>query len=238
MKKELLAYTINGQIVGIDLQQWNIPDGNSAFIIINSGDTAPSGYTNITSIINWYMFGNTCANDYLVCKDQIKLLVDDNWSGLTSAEKDIAIQYYTLPDDITQVVIYLMTEKGMSQQEAQYFIIQQWHKNHKGVIDACAQRWYYVKFIAPQFLSFVDCEDLFGDSVVLSLLAQLNELGLVGIPYGDEKDGIMNFVESTNSYVGKGLKEKGYTLQQGTWDEFIGAIHNVMVDGIYDKYDN
>ena len=236
MRKQLVGYTINGQVVGVDLQQWNIPNDQPPFKIINS-DTVPSGYTDISTIIYWDKFGSEYVNDYLVCKDQIRILVDDNFTGLTSTEKDIAIQYYAFPD-ATQVVMYLMMEKGMSQQEAQYFIIQQWHKNHKGVIDACAQRWYYVKFIAPMFLSFSDCEDLFGNPVVLSLLAQLNELGLVGIPYGDEKDGIMNFVESTNSYVGKGLKEMGYTLQQGTWDDFIGAIHNVMVEGIYDKYIN
>jgi len=54
MKKYLLAYQINGQTIGVDLQQWNGDDlhGNLAMKIIRSGDTIPSGYVDISSITN------------------------------------------------------------------------------------------------------------------------------------------------------------------------------------------
>ena len=65
MEKQLLGYTINGQVVGIDILQWNIPNYGQAYLIINSGSTIPSGYTNISSIINWDQFGITIAIQFL-----------------------------------------------------------------------------------------------------------------------------------------------------------------------------
>jgi hypothetical protein len=238
MKKYLLAYQIDGHTVGIDLSQWNPADlnGNQPFKIIESGTTIPSGYTDISSIVNWNAFGMGVANDYLVIKNAIRDLVSAVvWSGLTSVEKDISIQYYAYSTDM-EAVIYLMTEKGMTQQEAQYFLLQEWHKHHKGVMNTCQERWYYVKLTVPMFLSFNDCENLFSDATVLSLVTQMNEMGLLGTDAGDNRDGIMNFVESTGGFTGNGLKEKGYALEQGTWEIFIQAIKNVMLEGIYDKY--
>lgn len=58
-------------------------------------------------------------------------------------------------------------------------------------------------------------------------------MGRQGINYGDKKEGIMDFIESTNSFMGRGLRESGYTLLQGTWDDFIIELKKVLVDGIY-----
>jgi len=54
MNKILLAYQISGQTVGIDIQSWNNDDinGNQPFIVINSGDTIPNNYIDISTIEN------------------------------------------------------------------------------------------------------------------------------------------------------------------------------------------
>ena len=175
------------------------------------------------------------VNDYLVCKHEIKeLVVNKGWNNLTNNEKDIAIQYYSYPD-ATSVVIYLMTVKGMSQQQAQGFMLQQWHRHHGNVIIACKQRWYYVKFVVPQYLNFTDAEDLFNH--IESLAFAYNDMGRLGIDYGDKTNGIMDYIESTNAYIGNGLRESGYSVS-GTWDDFILAMKNVFVEGIYTKYDD
>ena len=240
MKKYLIAYQISGQTVGVDLSQWHSDDlnGNLPFKLIYSGETIPSGYVDISSIEHWNHLGCSVVNDYLVCKSAIKdICIEKRWSGLTNAEKDLAIQYYSYEDGM-DAVIYLITEKGMSQQQAQLYLLQEWHKHHKGVMSACLQRWYYVKFVVPLFLSFHDCEDLFGDATVLSLVTQLNELGLLGTEAGDNRDGIINYIDSTGIYTNNGLREKGYTLTQGTCEMLIQAIKNVMLEGIYDKYNS
>lgn len=237
MKKYILGYELNGQVIGRDIFTWNGDlNGNKPFKAIVSGDTIPSGYVDISSITTWHLFGNQVTNDYLCYKNQIKLLVvEKGWSNLTEDEKNIAIQYYSYTNPI-DAVIHLMTTKGMTQQQAQMFLIQSWHKHHGFVVNACIQRWYYVKLVVPMFLSFTDAEDLL--NTVEPLVFALTSMGRYGINYGDKKEGIMDYIESTNAFQEQGLRESGYTLLQGTWDDFITQLKNVLVEGIYTKYDN
>jgi hypothetical protein len=235
MKKYLLGYQINGQTIGKDIFSWEGDlNGNKPFKIIVSGETIPNGYADISNISTWHQFGNQVANDYLVYKNAIKeLVIETGWSNLTNTEKDLTIQYYAY-DNPTDAVIYLMTTKGMTQQQAQGYLLLQWHKHHCGVVNTCKQRWYYVKFTVPQYLSFTYSEDLL--NTIEPLIFSLNDMGRQGINYGDKKEGIMDYIESTNSFEGQGLRQSGYTLLQGTWDDFISQIKNVLVDGIYNKY--
>lgn len=234
--KHLLAYQISGQTVGIDLDSWNDDDlnGNAAFKIIISGQTVPSGYTDIDSIENWDKFGIQVANDYSVVKFEIKDLVTTiGWTGLTNAEKDLAIKYYAYPD-VTSAVIYLMTTKGMSQAQAQGFVLREWHRHHLKNIVAYRQRWNYAKFTVLSFISRADGEDLF--NTVKALVDLYIEVGILGWEYSDYQDGIIDYVYSTHGFTGQGLEENGYTLLQGTWTDFKNALNAVLVCGIYDKY--
>lgn len=236
IKRYLLAYQISGQTVGVDLPQWHSEDlnGNQPFKMIYSGDTIPSGYTDISSIVNWDKFGSNVANDYFAYKCAVKTIVTEKgWTGLTNSEKDLAIKYYAY-SDATTAVIYLMTTKGMSQQQAQYYVLQQWHIHHGNITLSCRQRWYYVKLIVPMYLSFTDAEDLL--NTVEPLVFAYHDMGRLGINYGDKKDGIMDYIESTNAFQGQGLRENSYTLLQGTWDTFISAMKDVFVWGKYNKY--
>ncbi len=235
-KKHLLAYQISGQTVGVDLEGWNNADlnGNPAFQIILSGDTVPSGYTDIDSIENWNRFGLQIANDYSVVKFEIKDIATIlEWSGLTNTEKDLAIKYYAYPDPTT-AVIYLMVNKGMSQQQAQGFVLQSWHKHHLRNIVAYTQRWNYAKFTTLQYLTRADGEDLF--NTVKPLVDLYIEVGILGIDYNDSNDGIIDYVYSQYGFTGQGLEENNYTLIQGTWADFKLAFDKVLVCGIYDKY--
>jgi len=238
MKRYLLAYQISGQTVGIDITSWSDIDlnGNKPFKMIYSGDSISSGYTDISSIVNWHKFGAFVCNDYFAYKCSVKtLVVEKNWSGLTNAEKDLAIQYYAYTDT-TSAVIHLMMTKGMSQAQAQGYLLLAWHKHHGNIISSCKQRWYYVKFIVPQYLNFTDAEDLL--NTVEPLVFAYHDMGRLGINYGDKKDGIMDYIESTNAFAGQGLRENSYTLLQGTWEQFILAMKNVFVWGVYNKYDD
>lgn len=248
--KKLLAYQITSteivddevvyivQTVGIDILSWNDADlnGNEPFKIILSEQTMPEGYTDISSISNWYNFGLNICNDYLCTKGEIKELVTNiGWSNLTNEEKDIAIICYSYSDP-TEAVIYLMTVKGYTQQQAQAFLLSAWHKHHSHVVEACRQRWFYLKLIIAAFLSFTDAEDLFDKNE--SLIFAYTDMGRLGKNYGDKKDGIMDMIESTNGYENNGLRESGYTLTQGNYDVFISAVHDVLVNGYYTKYDD
>jgi hypothetical protein len=236
MRKYLLAYQINGQSVGVDLPSWNIADlnGNQPFKVISTGTTIPSGFVDIISIFNWDVFGEIPANDYMVVRFEIRdLCKAKGWTGLTNTEKDIAIKHY-ISDNPTNAVIYLMSTKGMTQQQAQMFVLTSWHKYHFKLLEACQQRFYYMKFIVPMYLSLTDAEKLFDNCK--DVLYEFTELGRFGIAVGDKKSGILDYVMSTNDYVGAGMAESGLTLLQGTWDIFRAAIEAILLDGIYTKY--
>jgi hypothetical protein len=235
MRKYLLGYTVNGQVIGIDTESWNSDDlhGNQPFKIISTGTTIPSGYVNISSIGNWDRFGEICANDYMVVRFEVRdLCKTKGWSNLTSYEKDIAIKHY-ISDNPTDAVIYLMS-KGYTQQQAQGFVLVSWHKYHARLLEACQQRTYYIKFVVPQYVSLTDAEKLFDDAS--SLIYEFTQLGRFGIAIGDKKSGILDYIMSTNDYVGAGMAESGLVLTQGTWDIFRSAISTILVDGIYTKY--
>jgi hypothetical protein len=236
MEKQLLAYQISGQTVGIDTHSWNTDDlnGNPAFKIIISGTTIPNGYVDISSITNWDTYGESIANDYMCVRFTIRSLCrSKGWSNMTNSEKDLAIKHY-ISDDPTNAVIYLMTTKGMTQQQAQSFVLMSWHKYHAKLINAAKQRMYYLKFVVPQYLSLDDCEKLFDDAQ--SLIYEFTELGRFGIEIGDKKSGLLDYIMSTNDFIGAGLEESGLTLLQGTWDSFRSALRGILVDGIYTMY--
>lgn len=238
-KKKLLAYVINdGEIIGIDTNTWYDSDlnGNEPFKIITSADTTPSGYTDITNIVNWDKFGINIANDYLVVKFEIRDIVNiKNWTGLTNTEKNITIKYYAYPN-ATDAAIHLISTQGMTSEQANGYLLQQWHLHHGKLLTATNRRWYYVKLVVPQFLSFADAEDLF--DTAQPLIYEYTQMGRLGIDYGDNNNGIMDYLMSTNGFVGQGMEENNYTLINGSWDTFKEELHKVLVCGIYTKYDN
>ena len=64
------------------------------------------------------------------------------------------------------------------------------------------------------------------------------EVGILGYDYNDNQDGIVDYVYSIHGFTGQGLEENGYTLLQGTWADFKQALDEVLVCGIYYKYDD
>lgn len=237
-KKHLIAYQISGQTVGIDIETYDPADlnGNPAMQIILSGETVPDGYVTIDTIEYWDRFAMGIANDYAVVKFQIKDMCGIiGWTGLTNTEKDLAIKYYSYPDPTT-AVIYLMTTKGMSQVQAQGFVLQSWHKHHLKNIVAYTQRWNYAKFTVLQYISRDDGEDLF--NTVKPLVDLYIDVGILGWEYSDYQDGVIDYIYSTHGFTGQGLEENGYTLLQGTWDDFKLALDKVLVCGIYELYDD
>jgi len=233
---KLIAYSIDGSILGIDIESWDDTsiDFNAPFQVIQDASTTPDNYSNISSISNWNKFSEGLINDYLVLKTEIKNIeVSLGWNNLSDEDKDLAIKYYAYQDvSINNVVYYLIT-KGMSQDQAINYLTQEWHLHHKNLLESCKERWYYVKLTIAQYLSFSDAEDLF--DTCQNLIFAFTESSRLGKNYADQKDGIMDYIESTNAFLNQGLQYTGYTLAKGTWPEFIQALKNVLIYGIYTK---
>lgn len=238
MSRKILAYNIGSNVVGVDILTWNTIDlnNNEPFKIILSTDVIPSGYTDISSITYWDDIGMEISNDYLVVKNEVKELVTlIGWSGLTNTEKDIAISYYAYENAEDAVMYLIMNGICLNENKAIEYLTEKWHIHHGLVIESLKIRWYYVKLVTSKYLSFKDSLDIF-DVTVTNLITNMFNTSLLGYNYGDAKDGIMDFIESTNGFYGNGLRERNYKLNTGTWDDFIKEIKDVLIYGIYTKY--
>ena len=232
---ELTSFLIDGKAIGTELSTYlySSLSGNTP---MNFEETVSSGYTGITTIENIKNFGSLTERDYAVGRScMIDIMTTKPWSAWTNIEKDILIEYVAYDND-TDKVMYLITTKGMEQAVAQNFVLECWHKHHKKFLDVCSTRWYYAKREILKYLSRLDAEDLF-DTVEL-LITYYIQIGRIGKNYDDNNDGIMDFIESTNGFIGQGLEEKGYTLPDGvTWSMVINALKDIIVNGIYTKYE-
>ena len=233
--QRLISYTLDGSALGCDIITWEDASlgGNEPFKILTDPSAAmPAGYTDISSIKCWNDFGTNVANDYVQVKYQINNLVTDTsmWANLSEYEKDLSIQYYSYGSP-TQAIIHMMTIHGLSQPQAQGFLIRSWHTHHVRLIEAFKSRLSASTYVIPFFLNFSDGEDLF--DTIRNLIYDYTELGILGINFGDNNDGIMDYFNSTNGFTGQGLEENNYVLLQGTWSDFKSQLRDILVYGIY-----
>lgn len=249
--RKLVAFQITGEtyIEGDILSAWTKTvgidtltfdncdlDGCDPFKIIITGQSIPDRYVDISTIENWDMFAIDYANDYAVVRFAIQDIVNEkNWSGLTNTEKDIAIKYFSYQNP-TDAVVYLMTVSGMTQSEAQKYLIESWHIHHLKNTEAYQQRWQYAKYIVLLYLNRTDATDLF--KTVKNLVDLYYDVGIIGKDFGESEDGLDDYINSKNGFLNQGLEENNYTLLQGDWASFRNDLTNVIVHGDYHIYKN
>lgn len=74
---KLLAYTIGGQKIGVDIKSWDTAmlSGNTAFIAIADTGSTPANYTNISSVNTWDNFGSLAGLTEVQKKNEIIKLI-------------------------------------------------------------------------------------------------------------------------------------------------------------------
>jgi len=233
MEYNLFGYDINGETVGVDLGSWDVSElnGNPPFMLV-SGQTF-SGYTNITSIEFMSIFGNRAVDTYQTQQKGVRLCgYETGWSAMTDTEKDIIIDWYAYPEGSTEIVTYLVMTKGMSQNEAESYLIDKWHTYWNGFLENCPERWSNAAKITIDYLPFSGAS-LLMDTVNV-LVDKYIIAGRLGNGYGDTSDGLMNFIMSSSGYVGNGLEEycvsHGFTLKKGDYDSFRSDLQNTIID--------
>jgi len=233
MNYNLFAYNISGQTVGTDLNIWYSEDlnGNEPFVLV-SGNTL-TGYDNITSINNMYNFGRNSVDTYQTWQKGIRLNgYETGWSAMTDTEKDVIIDMYAYPEGSTEIVTYLVTTKGMTQNEAESYLVGKWHTYWNSFLEDCPERWSNAVKVTIDYLPFSAASQLM--DTVNVLVDKYIVAGRLGIGYGDTSDGLMNFIMSSSGYVGTGLEEyctsQGFILKKGDYDSFRLDLQNTIID--------
>ena len=233
MNYNLFAYNISGQTVGTDLNIWYSEDlnGNEPFVLV-SGSTL-TGYDNITSINNMYNFGRNSVDTYQTWQKGIRLSgYETGWSAMTDTEKDVIIDMYAYPEGSTEIVTYLVTTKGMTQNEAESYLVGKWHTYWNSFLEDCPERWSNAVKVTIDYLPFSAASQLM--DTVNVLVDKYIVAGRLGVGYGDTSIGLMNFIMSSSGYVGNGLEEfcvsQGFVLKKGDYDSFRLDLQNTIID--------
>ena len=233
MNYNLFAYNISGQTVGTDLNIWYSEDlnGNEPFVLV-SGSTL-TGYDNITSINNMYNFGRNSVDTYQTWQKGIRLSgYETGWSAMTDTEKDVIIDMYAYPEGSTEIVTYLVTTKGMTQNEAESYLVGKWHTYWNSFLEDCPERWSNAVKVTIDYLPFSAASQLM--DTVNVLVDKYIVAGRLGVGYGDTSIGLMNFIMSSSGYVGNGLEEfcvsQGFALKKGDYDSFRLDLQNTIID--------
>ncbi|GAG33123.1 unnamed protein product, partial [marine sediment metagenome] len=76
---KLLAYTIGGQKIGIDIQTWDesMLSGNSAFMAIADTGSTPTDYVDVSTTVYWDQFGGLTTLTAVEIKQEIIKLIPD-----------------------------------------------------------------------------------------------------------------------------------------------------------------
>ena len=233
MNYNLFAYNISGQTVGTDLNIWYSEDlnGNEPFVLV-SGNTL-TGYDNITSISNMYNFGRNSVDTYQTWQKGVRLCgYETGWTAMTDTEKDVIIDMYAYPEGSTEIVTYLVTTKGMTQNEAESYLVGKWHTYWNSFLEDCPERWSNAVKVTIDYLPFSAASQLM--DTVNVLVDKYIVAGRLGVGYGDTSNGLMNFIMSSSGYVGNGLEEfcvsQGFVLKKGDYDSFRLDLQNTIID--------
>ena len=233
MNYNLFGYNISGQTVGVDISSWNRNqlNGNDAFVIV-SGQTL-NGYDNISSIEHMSNLGSNAINTYQTQQKGVRLCgYETGWSAMTDTQKDIIIDWYAYPEGSTEIVTYLVVTKGMSQNEAESYLIDKWHTYWNSFLEDCPERWSNSAKVTVGYLPFSGASMLM--DTVNVLVDKYIVAGRLGIGYGDTSDGLMNFIMSSSGYVGNGMEEycisQGFVLKKGDYNSFRLDLQNTLID--------
>jgi len=242
---KLYSFDIKGTPVAY-MDSYNNQDlsGNTAFII--SSANTDSNYTDVTSdaISIVKRHGDSICSNYQHKQRLIKLFhYEKGWVNLTHEETDIVIDYYANPEinptgdtQNTQIITHLMVSHGMGLDEAKSHMVDKWHDHWMKFIDDCPDVWKQAVKVSVKYLSFVDASDLL--NTIENLVSYFLDSGRLGIGYGDNKDGVLNYIKSTSGFVGTGLESNAYILNGGTWEDFICELEDVFVGKVvWDRID-
>lgn len=169
--------------------------------------------------------------DYCLARDLVSngVSIRGGFNSLKSdEEKEVALKYTRNVSD-TDAVPYLMS-KGLSLMEATKQYIDLRSIDIRNAADCYKDRLYSPEFTSALIMSLGQaqaetlletCRDLFND---------LSNTAILGTNYGNNRAGIMDWLEGTDVYIGSGLQ--GFTFDNGiTYEETLKQLKDILYYG-------
>ncbi len=146
----------------------------------------------------------TKLKDYCFIRDRvIDLCANIGFANLKSNAKDYVGIYCAT--DMMALIGYYMTQ-GMSQFDATKFYLIARDKQITNSAECYCQRLKDPEIFVNLMLFLGQSQALTFNDAVRNFKSDLCEVALLGTEYGDDRDGIMDYIMSTGSYADGGLK--------------------------------
>lgn len=206
---------------------------------IDSTEYNAATMTNLTTVE-----GITTVMQYSLDKDHVfvrsrikEIVASKGFASLTDYEKDQVGMYCAT--DMNTLIGYYMG-KGMTQLEATSYYLDMRMQDVEWAADA-----YCARINNPDFQKYIlmflgEDQGISLNDAIRNFKSDLCEVALLGTGYGDNRDGIMDYFESTGSYTSGGLKSytmsdmvvSMYGSQEAARTALIEIIQNILVKGI------
>jgi hypothetical protein len=204
---KLYAYILNGKPL-TDYVSWSYGDVYGPAFLID--DTTPSGYSDISTIINWDNHGHM-LKDYNYVRDRIKELTDSiGFSNLTLEEKIISSKYFVVGKSDRDSVI------SESDQKDYWDILITESQNSR------FNRWEHAKKYISYKLTPINSSDLAkstselcNDYINYNIITKVKD----GI------SGLFDYLKGEGDYTINGYPSKSYWTQQDQ-DSLMDILQN------------
>lgn len=147
---------------------------------------------------------------------------------LNDKEKALAAKY-CLIDDATAVIYYMST--GLSQAEATMQHLVYRAEDINKAADVCRMRAEssIIKYISIKYLEESNAATFI--AAIRDFITDYGSIAHLGMNYGQSREGIMDYVEATNSYTDGGLSS--YTFRDSyTFTDCSDELKNYLVYGV------
>lgn len=167
--------------------------------------------------------------DYFGERNQIKELVTaKGYENLNDAEKAHAAEYCML-DDATCVDYYMSLGDDLQTAQTRHLVKRSIHIDNAAKSCRMRSDCPAVKYIAIKHMEEVDAMSFI--DAIRNYLEDYSFLAHLGLEYGHSREGIMDYIEATNSYVSAGLST--YNFRTGTsYEACRDEFKNLLVYGI------
>lgn len=166
--------------------------------------------------VYWLRFYENAGFSYYQSRYYIKELVDNavnNIDDFNEVDKDAIIEYSY--GDRNKLVTHLVTVHGYTVNDAKGKVALN-AANNQAKLAVCAKiisSSPKIMSIGTKYLGFIDGNGNYDTSQAFALTSAISDFmteferfARLGLNYGDEAEGIMDYFESTNSYAEGGLK--------------------------------
>lgn len=195
-------------------------------------DLSPSDKSILDSIIANHSGINDDSiivnNDYYKTRNELRIQYQTiGWENLTDNEKEISAKY-CLFDSTTIITFYISQGLSLENAITKYLVRRSIDIDKAAKCCAIRANSKYIKYISIKYMEEADAATFL--DAIRNYIVDYSMSAHLGIQYGDSREGVMDYIEATNAYVGAGLSTYAFRSPY-TYGQCRDELINYLVYG-------